>query len=434
MKYKVTCRKFNDDKEYTLLLPISEQLKLIEAKLSLELNKSGTFTFEIAVTHPYYDKIIKMGCEITIYQNDKIIYIGRPISEDIDFYRTKTVVCEGILGYLLDSIQIPPYNYNGTVEEVFNKVIDVHNSMVDDFKQFKVGTVDVQDGDTSNDDNIIERWSLDDYINTLQFINEKLIGTIGGYVSVDYDTRTINYLTSSGKESGQVIRFGENLLDLTQYINSDDLATVIIPLGAKQPEHTTLANRRLIIVPPAHLYDYTFNDICIFDEDSIKVFGKITKTVDFENVNHYRRLRTKGESYLKECCNLGLTIELTAVDLNCINSDISAFVLGEKIRVISQPHEVDSNFLLSQMEIDLCNCANSKITLGKTIPSLTSDMSNFQNKMMLKVNNKKDIVENSQVQSVMAVGQNSDLQTQIQELENRIAALEAERGETNVNN
>lgn len=371
--YKVTCKQYNSDTVYTLHNPKSQELKLSEPKLELEENKSGTFTFKMLKTHPYYDKVLKMGCEISVFRDDTIIYIGRPLSDEEDFYGTKSVTCEGILAYLLDSIQ-RPYSHQGTIKSFFNKMIDNHNAMVDDFKKFTIGTVDVVDSN-----NYINR-STSDYTNTLQAINDKLIDTHGGYLKIDYDTRTINYLQSSGGESSQIIRSGDNLLDLSRYIKSDDLITAVIPLGAETEEEGFNDTKlKLTIESVNGGKDY------LLDSEAVKEFGIIFGTVEFDEVTLPENLKRKGQEYLDKSKNLSLTIELSAVDLSVIDVDIEKFTLGEQVRVVSQPHSLDSYFMLSKLEIDLSSPANNKITLGKTKSTLTSDITQKQNETALKI-------------------------------------------------
>lgn len=373
MIYKVICKQYHSDTSYTLHNSKSQDLKLIEPKLTLEENKSGTFSFKIPSTHPYYDKVVKMGCEISVLRGDEIIYVGRPLTDNEDFYGTRNIVCEGILAYFLDSMQ-RPYSHQGTIKAFFQRLVQNHNSMVDEFKQFSVGTVDVID---SND--YINR-STSDYTSTLQAINDKLIDTHGGYLKIDYDTHTINYVQSAGGESKQIIRFGENLLDLNKSITADSLVTAIIPLGAEtEKEGLNGTKLKLTIEPANDGKDY------LIDESAATEFGVIFGTVEFEDVTIPSNLKRKGQEYLDKCKNLSLTIELSAVDLSVIDVDIEKFTLGEQVRVISQPHNLDSYFMLSKLEIDITNPANNKITLGKTKSKLTSDITQKQNETVLKI-------------------------------------------------
>ena len=62
MSYRVLCDG------YVLHDSNLEQFTLINPVLTVELNKSGEFTFQIANNHVYYDKIINKKSCIDIYQ------------------------------------------------------------------------------------------------------------------------------------------------------------------------------------------------------------------------------------------------------------------------------------------------------------------------------------------------------------------------------
>lgn len=365
---------------YTLHDTSTNDLILINPKLSLALNKTGTLTFSVPVTHPYYDKIGKMQCEISVYKNSKLIYVGRPLTSEDDFYKTSSVTCEGILAYLIDSIQ-RPYSFNGSIKNFLSGVITNHNSEVDSFKQFTLGICDVADSN-----NYINR-SDSGYTDSLTTVNNKLINTHGGYLSVRYGTSTryIDYKAQSGKESTQIIRFGENLLDLNKYIKSENLVTAIIPLGAETEEvGINDTKKRVTIESVNNGKDY------LVDTTAVKQFGYIYKTVEFDDVTLPANLKTKAQTYLNENKNLSLTIELSAVDLSVIDVDVEAFNLGDSVRVISQPHNLDSYFVISEYKLDLVDPSNNTIILGKTLSKLSQTVNKNQNDTTLEIIKKTD--------------------------------------------
>ena len=367
--FKITLKKYNDSVNYVLHNQTTKDLLLINPKLKLELNKTGTLTFSVPVTHPYYSHIAKMQCEITVYKDDKIIYVGRPLTSEEDFYETSSVTCEGILAYLIDSKQ-RPYEHKGSINDFLSGILTNHNNSVDDYKRFIFGVCDVTDSN-----NYINR-SDSSYTDSLTTINEKLIKTHGGYLSVRYEGRKrfLDYKSQPGKENKQVIRFGENLLDLSKYIKSDNLITAIIPLGAEtEKEGINGAKKRVTIEKVNDGKDY------IVDEAAVKQFGLIYGVVEFDDVTLPLNLKTKAQKYLDDNKNLSLTIELSAVDLSVLNADIEDFALGDMIRVISAPHKLDKYFLLSAYELDLVDPSKNKIILGKTLSKLTQTVNKNQN-------------------------------------------------------
>ncbi|MBQ7521513.1 MAG: phage tail protein [Clostridia bacterium] len=389
--YKIVLTQNTTANAYTLHNPLSNDLLLINPKLTLTLNKTGTLTFSVAVNHPYYDKIEKMKCEITVYQNNQILYIGRILNMEKDFYQTMSVTCEGILSYLLDSIQ-RPYEYRGNIHGFFSGLITNHNNAIpDSYKQFEAGICDVADSN-----NYINR-SDSNYTNTLNTIHEKLIQTHGGYLSVRYENnrRYIDYKAQSGTQNRQIIRFSENLLDLTQYIKADSLITAIIPLGAETEEKgINDTNKRVTIESVNDNKDY------LIDTVACEQFGTIYGTVEFDDVTLPLNLKTKAQQYLNSNKNLSLTIELSAVDLSVLKADIESFRLGDYVRVISRLHNLDSYFLITEYETDLVDPSKNKIVLGKTLSRLSSTVNQNQNDITINLIKKTNAL-NSDIENAV---------------------------------
>ena len=100
--------------------------------------------------------------------------------------------------------------------------------------------------------------------------------------------------------------------------------------------------------------------------------------MDFSDVKDPDTLLAKSKEYLTSCINLELTIELTAVDLHMIDVDIQAIRLGDLVPCVSKQHsllstagDVSTYYLVSKYELDLENPSNNKITLGRTVHTLT---------------------------------------------------------------
>lgn len=366
--------------EYTLHDPRNPELLLINPVLSFELNKSGTFTFSISPTHPHIEKINKMSSEITVLQDGKVIYIGRPLNEADDIENVASITCEGILAYLLDSV-VRPFEYQGALPGLFRQLVDNHNAQVDESKRFKLGDVTVTDSN-----NYINR-SNSSYADTLSTINEKLIKTHGGYLRVRFeaDGRYLDYLSDYGHTNSQVIEFGENLLDLNRYIDPDDLITAIIPLGAEtDKEGINGVKKRVNIASVNGGLDY------LKDETAESEFGFICRAVVFDNVTLPQNLKVKGQAYLEEHKGLIHSLELSAIDLHLINVDIESISLGDWIRVRSLPHGLDSLFLVPQLKISLTDPSANTISLGKTFETMTDSTAKIQNNMLSELQKTAD--------------------------------------------
>lgn len=115
--------------------------------------------------------------------------------------------------------------------------------------------------------------------------------------------------------------------------------------------------------------DYVYND------EAVNEYGWIFKTVIWDDVNVPVNLKRKAEEYLSDAMNLVVTIELDAVDLSMMHTEISAFKMGNYIRVITSPHSLNSSFLVKKLSIDLLNPQSNKLTLGTTYSTFTEQTS-----------------------------------------------------------
>jgi phage minor structural protein len=339
--------------------PESDDLILIDPTLELELNHAGSFTFTLPPNNRHYNDIKKMTTEISVYQDDELLFIGRAISDTPDFYNRKKIECEGALAYLNDSIQWPKKYTNLTPRQYLSELIEIHNAQVDDFKKFTVGKV------TVNDTENLYRYT--NYNNTLTEIKEDLTDNYGGYlfVRVVNGTKYLDYLAEMPYTCDQTIQFGENLLDFTRNYDATQIATALIPLGKDLSQETTDdATVDNSLVNRVTIADVNDGKDFIYSEEAVKNYGWIFKTQTWDDVTDKKILKTKGENYLKSVQWENLSIEAKAVDLHFIDGKKDRFRIGSEIRVVSEPHGMDTNLPLTKLTLNLSNVADNTITLG----------------------------------------------------------------------
>lgn len=359
--YRVLCDSL------TLFNDRLENLKIFNPSLELELNKTGSFLFTVYPDHPHYNLIHKMKSIITVYQDDYLLFRGRVLDDEIGWHNEKHVICEGELSFFLDSIQ-RPYDYTGTIEGFLNLMISRHNEQVEEVKWFTLGNVTVTD---AND--YIVRSNID-YVDTWTELQDKLVKLLGGYITVRHEgyINYIDYLQDFTLLAPQKIEFGKNLLDLKRIQKGSDIATALIPLGAKLKDAEDRdTDVRLTIADVNNGLDY------IVDEDAKAQNLTIVKTVIFDDVTDADNLLTKGKAHLATLVNGLHSVELTAADMATVNTDFSSFHLGTYVQATSKPHGIDQRFLVSKLSIKLLDPATNKMTLGGTIAAFSGAVTGF---------------------------------------------------------
>ena len=354
--YRVYC----DD--YTLHNMTMPELKLVNPQVDLEVNKAGSFTFTIYPQHPYYNRLQRLKSIILVYKNDQVIFRGRILDTEKGFKNQKQVTCEGELAFLLDST-MRPYSFTGSVEEYFSLIITEHNKQVEAAKQFKVGTVTVTD---PND--YITR-SDKTYPTCYDCLMSKLVNSLGGYLQFRHeeDGVYIDYLADFTVLNSQDIELKKNILDLTDTLKGEDIATAIIPLGAKIEEEGVEEEnqKRLTIEDVNDGKDY------VYDEEAVAAYGWIFKVVTWDDVTIATNLLRKANEELAKAILTEGTLEVKAVDLSGTNADISSFSIGAYNKVISPEHDLDELMPVMKMSLNLTAPQNDTLTLGITRKSFT---------------------------------------------------------------
>lgn len=336
-------------------------------KCTWELNKAGSLEFTMPTSNVMYDKLQKLKTIVTVEENGKEVWRGRILHDEKEFYKRKYVFCEGHLAFLRDAV-VHPYVFTGTPAQLWNKFIGEYNSQVDSVKQYQNGDVTV----TDPNDYIVR--SNTNYPKVYDEMIDKLVNKLGGYIIIKKAANYyyIQYLTDAGKISDQVIQFGVNLLDVTEYITAENIFTVLIPLGAKQENESENADeqKRLTIESVNDGKDYIEN------ETAIGLFGRIVNTYTWDDVTQANNLLTKGKKYLEDAVKMAVTLKIKAVDLHLVDVNTESIKLGDYVRVVSEPHGLDEYFLCSKIVADLQNPDKTEFTFGVNFSAMTDKQIN----------------------------------------------------------
>ena len=352
--YFVYC---NDSPLYDLR---DEDLVLISPTVKLEENSAGSFEFTILPKHPHYDSVNELDCVISVYDNDAEIFSGRVTETTLDMYNRKKVVCEGELAFLNDSVQRPAVYHDMTVRGYLETLLNYHNADVADDvidKTFKVGSVTVTD---SND----SLYKYTNWESTWEVIKTDLLETYGGHFRIRKvdGVRYLDYLADYPNTNTQVIQFGENLLDFTNDLTAEDIATAIIPLGATLDEAEIQGLESYLTIK-----DVNDGKDYVYSEEAVKNYGWIYKTVRWQDVHVADNLLRKGKEYLSDIQFANMCLKVSVVDLHMLNVDTERIKILDNIRVVSSPNGLDRYFPVTEMTVYLDKPSNNKLTLGTNV-------------------------------------------------------------------
>lgn len=328
-----------------LYSPGDEELSVLSPVLETSCNAAGTLTFVLLPAHPLYDKLQKLKTRIRVMQDDEIIWRGRVLETESDFYRQKTVTCEGELTYLVDSV-LHPYklaDYDGTAAGLFRLYLTRHNEAVSEAQQFQIGNVDIE---------TLSSVENTGYANTWDEISDNLLDIHGGFLRIRHEdgARYLDWTKESGDTCAQVIRFGENLLDLSEYVSASEVVTCLIPYAGQSDSKITIAS---------------VNDGKDYIEDAagIALYGRIWGVTEFDTKDASTLLEMAKKN-LQKRLEETITITISAVDLHLLDVNAESFHVGNKVRVVSLPHGIDAEYTCTAISLDLVNPDQSEYTFG----------------------------------------------------------------------
>jgi hypothetical protein len=348
--------------------------QLLDVLLTMEVNTAGSLRFLILPTHPNASVLAKLKPEIVVKKSGSTIWKGRIVDDVLNLDQTRSIYCEGKLKVLEDTY-IRPAIYDGAAGAVLASYLARHNAQCTDVQKIQAGTINVT-GDIYR--------ALENYETSLSRILD-LVGSKGGYLSFRYeeDGDYLDWVSDFTAQASQEIALGENILDLSRELSAEELYTACIPLGAKLEDENGAETSERLTVESIKGVDY------IIDEDAAEVYGLIYAPVaetTWDEVTQAPTLLAQAQEYLDSHKGLVLTLAITALDLAYTGASIDSFGFCEYIKVTSEVHNLLDEYLLTKLELAITNPANTVITLGQSVRTLTDVNKKNQEKVTLTIN------------------------------------------------
>lgn len=387
-------------------------LLIREPSCHLAVGEAGELSFTIDHDHPYAGELTKLKGVVELRAEGRPIYKGRIRMDTQAFDMSRTIETEGLFACLNDSV-IPPYNFpedfledaayiaaaeNGNVIRFFLEwILAEHNGQVGPSQRIELGDVTVTDPN-----NYLYRSSTE-YLTTMETLKRKITDSLAGYLLVDYsgDTTKIHFYKDLPLTNMQVVEFGENLLDLDNILDVADTYTAILPIGA---EGMTLESLPDVELTP----DYVKSGPIIYSKSVEELYGgiRIIHMEKWNDVTEATNLQRKAlEKLSTEGVKLSQTIEVSAIDLaDASGSDVSRFVVGRYVELRSTPHGFSASYPLMELEPDILDPGNTRITLGATVLS-ASDIANGNQSEIKENLNQQQINLNNQQAGLTELGE-----------------------------
>ena len=375
---------------------------LLSPKLTREVSKAGSLYFTMDRSHPLYDSLPKMRTVVSVLQDGREAWRGRILNHEADWYNRRVMYCEGALAFLNDSC-LTPFNFEGTLKEFLQHLLDAHNSMMGDpLKCFELGTVTAALGDLRVHFGDADQYGVgEDYGSTWDILSKMVLKIFGGYVYVTYNTTTgynvLNYCDQAyeaGRQTAQKIEYGVNLLDLTEKTDTTGLMTRVYPMGNKHTVTETKWYWKILWWGKSYTesheecygitdtdsatinkylpdgFTYNLQQGYIESTEAVRKFGYICKDRQYDTDSDNDTFAAAVQD-LQQNHMMSTSYTVKSVDLVDAGFDTERLDFACYAQIISAPHSVDAVMLCTKLVEQLDDTSKKDFCFGMTRKTLT---------------------------------------------------------------
>lgn len=418
--FRITIRNGWNGEEKVLNSDIFPNYRLVSAVLSKSTTTYDSFTFDIDPTHAMYTEIEPYTCFVKVTRPDKglTLFEGRVLtySDSMDSSGTvqKEAICEGLEGFLHDSVQPWKEFHNTTPKDFLQELITEHNRQVESYKQITLGTVTV----TNSTDNVYR--FTDDTQDTWANIQDKLVSRLGGEMRIRNEGGKLflDYEPEISSECTQRIELSHNMVSSSRNVDPTEIVTVLKPLGATQERQnsdgsTDVSSPHLTIASVNSGSDY------LRDEALINQFGIHVKTETWEDVTTPQALLAKGRAFLNAQKAIKYQLQAGYIDLSFLEETIGMIECGTYVRIVNQLEGLYATERIVAMSLDLLDVANSTLTLSDN----PIDLDTYRSQKRSETDAQKALINRLMSRQTKANKEIEDLTKQNQQLSDSYSKL-----------
>lgn len=349
--------------------------KIVHGEIKQAVNSIHELEFAIPLDHTMYQKMVqfKSIIEVVNLRDNEIEFVGRVLTMTNEMSTNgfvQKVVCEDFLSYLHDSAQWFQKLPNRGSGDYFKIIFESANVQIEEYKRITPRNITVQ----SRSDRPFRYIGYDSSWDT---VRERIINNIGGYLTLrEFNTRLyVDWTKDIGVTKESPIKLGQNIKSASREVDFDGLATIIVPIGADlQSQNQGQEEDQSPDVTRAQLDIRSVNDgkMYLADEELIKEFGFIRKSVIWTEIDNPSILLARGKQYLRNQKIALAKWTISAVERYLIDSRYSKFRIGNKHKIINAPLSGIETLQILEKKIDILNPQSVDLTIGSQSQSLSA--------------------------------------------------------------
>ena len=371
----------------TLFDPYTDD-RVHDARLTAKVNNPDYLDFTLPPGHSLYGEVRERGELVRLEWDGACLFLGEVESVEDGIDGERDVACVGALSWLGDTVVRPYSTVAGeagltapdTVDGLFEWYVGQHNGhCLDSRRRFSVGA---NQGAALDANNHVYRAS-EQLPATWDEIDDKILSTLGGYVSVGYDPLTVSLYADVHETNAQMIDFGVNITDFSRRTDSSGTYTAVRAEGKDGLTLDGLGDGEVagdaaklsdVVYSPEAVARYGYRECPYRNEDCATAEGLLSAAV----------------GRLQALMAPTITVTVKAVDLALFMDGYEHLRVGQAVRVRSAPHGVDEYLMVSAADLDLQDPGNTEYTLGAEHSTLTGQQSGYLRSMNSGINSALD--------------------------------------------
>lgn len=104
--------------------------------------------------------------------------------------------------------------------------------------------------------------------------------------------------------------------------------------------------------------------VTLYDVRAVNRYGLRALKLDLPEIDHYDALLSSARAELAKHPTVPFTLEVSAIDMALYMDGYTHLLPRQGIRVVSEPHGIDTHMTVGNMKLNLDNPGNTKYTLG----------------------------------------------------------------------
>lgn len=237
--------------------------------------------------------------------------------------------------------------------------------------------------------------SEDGYPTVASLVDSEVL-SYGGYLDFTPFSGggTIDLYADIHEASGQMVDFGQNVVDISVTRSTEGQRTAVIPYcggltisGASESDRQLVANAGLVASGDA-----------LYDPDAVARYGYREERYEVEGAGSVADLVREGIARLRTVMAPTVTIECRAVDMALYMEGYDHLRVGQAVRVRAEPLGVDEYLAVQDMALDLMDPSQTAYTLGVAYDTLTGGQSARLRELNLGIDHALDRVDGMQSQ------------------------------------